>query len=41
MLRAPERPLIDLNVDAPGIAARNMLAERIAAESAGETTAEQ
>ena len=41
MLRDPERPLIDLNVDAPGIAARNMLAERIAAESAGETTAAQ
>ena len=30
--RSPDAPLIDLNVDAPGIAARRMLAERIAAE---------
>lgn len=33
--RDPERPLIDLNVDAPGLAARRMLAERIAAEQGG------
>ena len=31
--RDPERTLIDLNVDAPGLAARKVLAERIAAEN--------
>ena len=30
--RDPDRPLIDLNVDAPGLAARRVLADRIAAE---------
>jgi hypothetical protein len=33
--RDPGRPLIDLNVDAPGLAARRMLADRIKAESVG------
>lgn len=33
--RDPDRPQIDLNVDAPGLAARRMLAERIAAEQPG------
>lgn len=41
MKRASERPLIDLNVDGPGIAARQMLAESIAVELAGETIAAQ
>ena len=39
--RNPDAPLIDLNVDAPGLAARKMLADRIAAEQAGETIAAQ
>ena len=41
MDRDPDRPLIDLNVDAPGLAARRMVAERIAAEQAAETIAAQ
>ena len=32
MMRDPDRPLIDLNVDAPGLAARRMVADRIALE---------
>jgi len=32
LMRDPARPLIDLNVDAPGLAARRMVAERIDAE---------
>ena len=35
MMRAPDRPLIDLNVDGPGLAARRMVAERIEAEKGG------
>ena len=32
LMRDPDRPLIDLNVDAPGLAARRMVEERLAAE---------
>lgn len=32
--REPEREFVDINVDAPGIAVRRMLRERIAAERA-------
>jgi phenylpropionate dioxygenase-like ring-hydroxylating dioxygenase large terminal subunit len=45
LARDPDRPLIDLNVDAPGLAARRMVADRIAAErdggQDGETVAAQ
>ena len=33
--RDPERRLVDINVDAPGLAARQMLRRDIAAEQAG------
>jgi len=35
--RDPARALIDLNVDVPGLAARRMVAERIAAEKSGQS----
>ena len=36
LMRDPDRPLIDLNVDGPGLAARRMVAERIEAEKGGQ-----